>query len=83
MAISFGKLSPGGWIGVFAIKSERAPFYRSADESSVQEAHLLQGESIYVYAEKKDWYYVKYETRKKTTAGWVKKSDTDLMHARN
>jgi hypothetical protein len=76
VAISFGKLSPGGWIGVFAIKSERAPFYRSADESSVQEAYLLQGEYIYVYAEQPDWYYVKYERRKKTTIGWIKKSDT-------
>jgi hypothetical protein len=76
VAISFGSLSPGNWIGVLAIKSERAPFYRSAEESSVQDAYLVRGDYIYVYAEQPDWYYVKYERRKKTTVGWIRKSDT-------
>jgi hypothetical protein len=76
VAVRFGKLNQGDWIGVFAIKSERARFYRSADEASPQAAYLIQGDFIYVYAEQQDWYYVKYERRKKTTEGWIKKSDT-------
>lgn len=76
VSISFGTLSFGNWIGVLAIKSERAPFYRSAEESSVQDAYLVQGDFIYVYAEQPNWYYVKYERRKKTTVGWIRKSDT-------
>ena len=76
VAVSFGRVNPGNWIGVFAIKSERAPFYRSANESSAHEAYLIKGDFIYVYAEQPEWYYVKYERRKKTTAGWIKKSDT-------
>lgn len=76
VVISFGGLNPGAWVGVFAIKSERAKIYRSATEASGQQAYLIQGDFINVYAEQQDWYYVKYERRKKTTVGWVKKSDT-------
>jgi hypothetical protein len=76
VAISFGGLTPGDWTGVFAIRSERAHFYESADESSIQKPYLIRGEPIYVYDERPGWYYVKYERRKKTTIGWIKKSDT-------
>jgi hypothetical protein len=83
VAISFGSLIPGNWIGVFAIKSERAPFYKSADDSSVQDAYLVRGDYIYVYDEQPGWYYVKYERRKKTTVGWIKKSDTVQIALKN
>lgn len=76
VAISFGGLTRGAWIGVFAIRSERARIHRSADEASDRQAYLIQGDFIHVYAEQQDWYYVKYERRKKTTVGWIKKSDT-------
>jgi hypothetical protein len=74
--VSFGKLLTGRWIGVFAIRSERAPFYQTTEESSVRKAFLVQGDLVYVYDEKPGWYYVKYEGRNKTTVGWIKKSDT-------
>lgn len=73
--VSFGKLLSGGWIGVFTIRSERAPFYQTTEESSVRKAFLVQGDLVYVYDEKPGWYYVKYEGRNKTTVGWIKKSD--------
>lgn len=76
VAISFGSVRPGDWTGVFAIKSVRVPFYRSPDESGINKAYLVQGDLIYVYDERPGWYYVKYAARKKTTVGWIKKSDT-------
>jgi hypothetical protein len=79
IAIDFGKLSFGDWIGVFAIKSERARFHRAPDESSVQNAFLVQGDLIYVYQETQDWYFIKYSGGKRDTIGWIKKSDTVQM----
>jgi hypothetical protein len=76
VSISFGKILPGDWIGVFAIRSAKARFHGSPDKSSVQNAFLVQGDVIYVYDEKPGWYYVKYQERKKTIIGWVKQSDT-------
>lgn len=76
VTVSLGELIRGDWIGVLAIKSRRAPFYRKAERSSVQDAFLVQGDLIYVYDEKPGWYYVKYQGRKKMTVGWIKKDDT-------
>jgi hypothetical protein len=76
VAMRFGNLNQGDWIGVFVIKSERARFYRSTDESSVQKSFLIQGDYIYVYDEKPGWYFVRYNGKKRETIGWIKKSDT-------
>lgn len=76
VTIRFGELSQGDWIGVFAIKSDRARFYKSTDEASVQKSFLIQGDYIYVYDEKPGWYFVRYNGRKRETVGWIRKSDT-------
>jgi hypothetical protein len=76
VAISFQSEISGDWTGVFSIKSRRAPFHTSPDASSVQSTYLIQGDVIYVYDEQPGWYYVRFEGRKKTTSGWIRKSDT-------
>lgn len=76
VAIHFGNVNQGDWIGVFVIKSERARFYRTTEDSSVQKSFLIQGDYIYVYNEKPGWFFVKYAGRKRETTGWIKKSDT-------
>lgn len=76
LLISVPKLKVGDWIGVYTIKSERAKFYKMPGGIGVQKAFLVAGDTIYVYEEKPDWYYVKFQGRKKQTTGWIKKSDT-------
>ena len=65
----------GDWLAVYVIRSKRAYFHQSPKESSSGKSFLIAGDLIYVYDEKKDWYYVKFKGRKKTS-GWIKKSDT-------
>lgn len=74
--IALSGVVAGDWVGVFSIGSVKARFHGRPDKSVVQDAFLVQGDLIYVYEERPDWYYVKYEGRKKTTAGWIRKSDT-------
>ncbi|MBA4055564.1 MAG: hypothetical protein C0490_12690 [Marivirga sp.] len=76
VAVNFGKIIPGDWIGVFVIASKRASFYRTTEQLSVQNSFLIQGDLIYVYDEKPGWYYVKYQGEKKLTTGWIMKKDT-------
>lgn len=76
VSISLHNLSAGDWIGVFAIRSTRAKFHDAPNKESTKDAYLVRGDLIYVYDERPGWYYVKYETRKKKTNGWIKKSDT-------
>lgn len=66
----------GDWTGVGVIASKRAYFHDSADTASVKKSFLVAGDVMYVYQEKPDWLYVKFEGSKKETAGWIKKSDT-------
>lgn len=65
----------GDWLAVYIIQSKRAYFHQSPKESDAGKRFLIAGDLIYVYEEKKDWYYVKFKGRKKTS-GWIKKSDT-------
>jgi hypothetical protein len=76
LSISIPKRIAGDWVGVYAIKSTRAHFYKAPAETQIQKAFLVAGDTIYVYGEKSDWYYVKFQGRKEQTAGWIKKSDT-------
>lgn len=66
----------GDWISVYAIGAQKARFYSRPDSSSAQKEFLVKGDVIYVYDEKADWYFVKYEEGKKRTEGWIRKSDT-------
>lgn len=66
----------GDWTGVGVIASKRAYFHDNADAASVKKSFLVAGDVMYVYQEKPDWLYVKFEGAKKETAGWIKKSDT-------
>lgn len=65
----------GDWTGVGVIASKRAYFHDNADTASVKKSFLVAGDVMYVYQEKPDWLYVKFEGSKKETAGWIKKSD--------
>lgn len=66
----------GNWIGVFAISAKLAKFHSRPDSASVRNAHLVEGDVIYVYEERPDWYFVQFEEGKRKTVGWIKKSDT-------
>ena len=65
----------GDWLAVYAIRSKRAYFHKRPEDSSIGKGYLISGDLVYVYDEKKDWYYVKFKGRKETS-GWIKKSDT-------
>ena len=66
----------GRWIGVYAIRAERARFHSRPDSTAVQKAFVVRGDIVYVYDERPDWYFVEYEGDKKKTRGWIRKSDT-------
>lgn len=66
----------GEWISVYTIAVEKAKFHSQPDSSSEGNAFLVKGDVIYVYDEKPEWYFVKYDEGKKKTEGWIKKSDT-------
>lgn len=66
----------GNWIAVYAINSKKARFYSEPDNSSSQKAFLVKGDIIYVYEERPDWYFVKYNEGKVKTEGWIRKFDT-------
>jgi hypothetical protein len=76
LSISIPKRTAGDWIAVHAIKSARAYFYKAPGESQAQKAFLVAGDTAYVYEERLDWMYVKFQGRKSLTSGWIKKSDT-------
>jgi hypothetical protein len=66
----------GNWIGVNVVNAKRAKFHSQPDAALVQKAFLVEGDVIYVYEERPDWYFVRFEEGKKKTIGWIKKSDT-------
>jgi hypothetical protein len=82
VSISLSSVITGDWIGVSSVASVRARFHDRPDAASVQRAFLVQGDLIYVYEERPGWYYVKYEGRKKTVVGWIRKSDTVQINFR-
>jgi hypothetical protein len=63
-------------IATNVIKVKRAYFHSEPKDSTAGKAFLVAGDLIYIYDENPDWYYVKYQGRKKETVGWIKKSDT-------
>lgn len=75
VSISLGEWTRGAWIGVHAIKSERAYFYQSPASASSRKSFLVTGDVVYVYKTVPDWCYVKFKQRGKTTEGWLRKSD--------
>lgn len=74
--LKFGFVRDDDFIAVGVVKANRANFYSAPDESTIRRAFLVAGDFIYVFAEKPDWYYVKFQGKKKETVGWIKKSDT-------
>ncbi|QBE65945.1 hypothetical protein [Pseudoduganella lutea] len=66
----------GDWIGVITVRSKRAFFHNSPNDSTVRKAFLVAGDVAYVTEERNGWYHVKYTHGKKETAGWMKVSDT-------
>jgi hypothetical protein len=76
LTVLIPKLKVGDWIGIYTIKSRRANFHKMAGGADVEKAFLVAGDTIYVYEEQPGWYYVKFQGRKKQTAGWIKKADT-------
>lgn len=67
--------TPGDWLGVYATRSKRTYIHKKPEESSAGKAYLIAGDLVYMYEEKKDWYYIKDKGRK-VTSGWIKKTDT-------
>lgn len=75
ISISLVEREAGDWIGVYAIKSERARFHAAPDQTSVRKSFVVRGDVIYVYKRMGDWYYVKFEKNGKATEGWLRTSD--------
>lgn len=66
----------GNWQTIKVIQTQRAYFHKTPGRSTVGKAFVIAGDLIYVYDENKDWYYVKFQSRKKEIVGWIRKSDT-------
>lgn len=66
----------GDWVSVHTIKAKRAYFYKNPEVVNAEKAFLVSGDTIYVYEERPDWFYVKFQGRKKQTVGWIRKKDT-------
>lgn len=77
--LQFSINEPRDWKRVSAIRSSKAYFHSAPDRSSAGKAYLVEGDLIYVYEDKRDWYYVKLRNRKKETSGWIKSSDTVFL----
>jgi hypothetical protein len=66
----------GDWIGVYVIGAKKANFHSEPNNASVRNAYLIEGNVIYVYDERPDWYFVQHDNGKKKTTGWIRKIDT-------
>lgn len=66
----------GNWVGVYVIKAKRSRFHSQPDNTAVQKTFVVAGDVVYVYEERPDWYFVRYEDGINKTMGWIKKSDT-------
>lgn len=75
ISISLAQREGGDWIGVYAIKSERARFHGAPDQNSARKSYVVRGDVIYVYKWEGDWCYAKFEKNGKATQGWLRKSD--------
>lgn len=64
------------WKSISVISSKRAYFHSDTQPQNIQKSFLVAGDPIYIYDEKPDWYFVKFQGRNKETVGWIKKSDT-------
>lgn len=73
----------GDWIGIAVISQARAAFHKLPDDASATKAYLVAGDVINVYEDRPGWYYVKYQTRKKQTVGWIRKADTLRLGAQD
>jgi hypothetical protein len=58
------------------ISGKNTFFYSSPDEKSKQKSYLVPGDVVYVHEEVPGWLFVKYQRRKKITAGWIRQEDT-------
>lgn len=67
------------WKLVSGVGSKRAHFHSNPHPKDRKKSFLVAGDPIYIYAEKPEWYFVKYRDGKKETTGWIKKSDTIQM----
>jgi len=65
----------GNWIAVSVIKAQKAYFHKGPDDASVSKAYLTSGDLAYIFDEQPEWYFVKFQGRKKETVGWIKKID--------
>ena len=74
--ISFKIDEISDWIAVSVIRSKRAYFYVKPNGPRKGKAFIVAGDLIYIYDENLNWYFVKFQTGKKETAGWIKKTDT-------
>jgi hypothetical protein len=75
VAVLVSKRNVGDWTSVHAIKSQRAYFHQKPEKESIKKSFLVAWDVIYVYDETVDWYYVKYNGRKKESTGWIRKED--------
>ena len=74
--ISFKIDEISDWIAVGVIRSKRAYFYVKPNGPRKGKAFIVAGDLIYIYDENLNWYFVKFQTGKKETTGWIKKADT-------
>ena len=63
----------GNWQAVNVINSKRAYFYKEPLISAKGKVFLVTGDLVYIYDERPNWYYVKYQGDKKETTGLDKK----------
>lgn len=76
VAVTMRVAYSGDWIGVYVVNAKKAKFHSEPDSAAVKKAYLVEGDVIYVYDEKRDWYFVQYDNGKRKTSGWIRKSDT-------
>lgn len=74
--ILFNPEEVGTWLGVNVVRTKRAYFHDQPRAESKGKAFLVKGDIVYIYDERSDWFYVKYQRGKKETIGWIRKSDT-------
>jgi hypothetical protein len=76
VAVTMKAPNVGSWIGVYAISAKRTHFHSQPEDSSMRKAYLVEGDVIFVYEERPEWYFVQYENGKRKTVGWIRKADT-------
>ena len=64
------------WKAISAVTSKRAYFHSDTQVENRENSFLVAGDPVYIYDEKPEWYFVKFQARKKETTGWIKMADT-------